>query len=53
MIGLEALPVELRAHQPMEFIATSGMGMSTLIRVVVSWEDDAGEQEERFTVNTV
>jgi hypothetical protein len=52
-MGLEALPVELRPGQPMEFIASSGLGMTNLIRVVVPWEDDAGEQEEPFTLNTV
>jgi len=27
--------------------------MSTLIRAVVTWTDDAGEHEEPFTLNTL
>jgi hypothetical protein len=53
VIGLEALPVELRPGQPMEFAASAGLGMSTLIRAVVTWVDDAGNQEESFTLNTL
>ncbi|HEY5990494.1 MAG TPA: hypothetical protein VIV12_29505 [Streptosporangiaceae bacterium] len=53
VMGLEALPVELRPGQPMEFLATAGLGMSTLIRAVVTWVDDVGEQEESFTLNTL
>jgi hypothetical protein len=53
IIGLEALPVDLRPGQPMEFVASAGLGMSTQIRAVVRWVDDAGEQEETFTLNTL
>jgi len=54
VIGLEeALPVELRPGQSMEFAASAGLGMSTLLRAVVTWVDDAGEQEESFTLNTL
>ncbi len=53
VMGLEALPVDLRPGQPMEFVASAGLGMSTRIRVVVRWIDDAGEQEEAFTLNTL
>jgi hypothetical protein len=54
VIGLEeALPVELRPGQPMEFAASAGLGMSPRIRAVVTWVDDAGEQEEPFTLNTL
>src|SRR5262245_52520339 len=53
VFGLEVLPVELRPGQAMEFMASAGLGMSTLIRAVVTWVDDAGKQEEAFTLNTV
>ncbi len=53
VVGLEALPVDLRPGQSMEFIASAGLGMSTLIRAVVTWTDDAGEHEEPFTLNTL
>ena len=54
MHGLEeALPVELRPGQVMEFTAAGGLGFSRLIRAVVTWVDDAGEQEESFTLNTL
>jgi hypothetical protein len=53
IIGLEALPVELRPGQEMEFAASAGLGMSSLIRAVVTWNDDAGDQEESFTLNTL
>jgi hypothetical protein len=53
VIGLDALPVDLRPGQSMDFLASSGLGMSTQIRAVVRWVDDAGEQEETFTLNTL
>ncbi len=53
VMRLEDLPVELRPGQPMEFAASAGLGMSTLLRAVVTWVDDAGEQEESFTLNTL
>jgi hypothetical protein len=54
LAGLEVLPVELRPKQPMEFLASAGMGgVSNLIRVVVTWTDDVGDQEESFTLNTL
>jgi hypothetical protein len=53
VMGLEALPVELRSGQPLEFVASAGLGMSAQIRVVVRWVDDAGDQEESFTLNTL
>jgi hypothetical protein len=53
VVGLEALPVELRPGQEMEFPALTGLGMSTLIRGVVTWTDDAGDQEESYTLNTL
>ena len=53
VVGLEALPVDLRPGQSMEFIASAGLGMSPRIRAVVTWVDDAGEQEEPFTLNTL
>ncbi len=53
VIGLGVLPVELRPGQEMEFAASVGLGMSTLIRAVASWIDDAGGQEESFTLNTL
>jgi hypothetical protein len=53
MIGLDALPVDLRPGQSMDFVASAGLGMSTRIRAVVRWVDDAGEQEETFTLNTL
>jgi hypothetical protein len=49
----EALPVELRPGQVMEFTASGGLGFSRLIRAVVTWVDDAREQEESFTLNTL
>jgi hypothetical protein len=50
---IEVLPVELRPGQSMEFIASAGLGTSMLMRAVVSWIDDAGSQEEPFTLNTL
>jgi hypothetical protein len=49
----EVLPVELRPGQSMEFVASGGLGFSALIRAVVRWVDDAGKQEESFTLNTL
>jgi hypothetical protein len=53
VMDLEALPVELRPGQPMEFVASAGLSMSRRIRAVVTWVDDDGEQEEPFTLNTL
>jgi hypothetical protein len=53
VMRLEDLPVELRPGQPMEFATSAGLGMSTLLRAVVTWVDDAGEQEESLTLNTL
>jgi hypothetical protein len=52
VMGLED-PVELRPGQPMAFVASAGWGMSVEIRAVVTWVDDAGAQEEAFTLNTL
>jgi hypothetical protein len=51
--GLGAAGGKQRPGQPMEFPTSAGLGMSTRIRAVVTWVDDAGEQEESFTLNTL
>jgi hypothetical protein len=47
--GLEALPADLQAGDRLPFPLRRG-STATVLQALVSWTDDAGEHEQRFTV---
>jgi hypothetical protein len=50
IFGLEQLPVDLQPRQSMTFDYAKALGEAGLVRVVVTWIDDAGEHEVPHTL---
>jgi hypothetical protein len=53
VFGLDAFPVDLWPGQSMPFDLAVALGEATLLKALVRWVDDAGQQEATYTLRTL